>query len=69
MHTPEPGRSRLLLVEGVPGVGKSTLLDALLRAYVQQHPTGRLRALLHLTQAYTLGPSYRFWLGRPQERR
>jgi adenylate kinase len=56
VHTSESEWSRLLLVEGVPGVGKSTLLDALLRAYVQQRPARQLRTLLHLTQAHTYGP-------------
>lgn len=56
MHPSQSQWSRLLLVEGVPGVGKSTLLDALLRAYVQQRPARQLRTLLHLTQAHTYGP-------------
>ena len=51
-----PGRSRVLLVEGVPGVGKSTLLDALLRRHVQDSPPRQLRTILHLTQAHTHGP-------------
>ena len=47
---------RILLVEGVPGIGKSTLLDALVRKYVADRPAPRLRTLLHLTQAHTYGP-------------
>ena len=58
MHstTRGPARSRLLLVEGVPGVGKTTLLDALLRRYVEERPPRQLRTLVHLTQAHTYGP-------------
>jgi hypothetical protein len=48
--------SRILLVEGTAGVGKSTLLDALVRQYVSTCPPRRLRTLLHLTQAHTYGP-------------
>jgi len=48
--------SRLLLVEGVPGLGKSTLLDALVRRHVATAETRRLRTVLHLTQAHTYGP-------------
>jgi hypothetical protein len=50
------GPSSLLLVEGVCGVGKSTLVDALLRRYVTSQPARRLRTVLHLTQAHTYGP-------------
>jgi hypothetical protein len=52
----DPGWSRVLLVEGVPGVGKSTLLDALLRRHVDGRPPRQVRTLLHLTQAHTYGP-------------
>jgi hypothetical protein len=48
--------SRILLVEGTAGVGKSTLLDALVREYVATRPQRRLRTLVHLTQAHTYGP-------------
>ena len=48
--------SRILLVEGTSGVGKSTIIDALLRMYVAERPARKLRTLLHLTQAHTYGP-------------
>jgi hypothetical protein len=48
--------SRALLVEGTSGVGKSTLIDRLLRQFVSRQPPRRLRTLLHLTQAHTYGP-------------
>src|SRR4051812_24901711 len=48
--------SRLLIVEGVPGLGKSTLLDRLARRHVDDAEPGRLRTLVHLTQAHTYGP-------------
>ena len=48
--------SRVLIVEGTSGVGKSTLIDQLVRRYVADQPTRKLRTLLHLTQAHTYGP-------------
>jgi hypothetical protein len=51
-----PAWSRVLLVEGTSGVGKSTLIDRLLRRYVAERPARKLRTLLHLTQAHTYGP-------------
>ena len=52
----ETSWSRVLLVEGTSGVGKSTLIDRLLRRFVALQPPRRLRTLLHLTQAHTYGP-------------
>jgi hypothetical protein len=49
-------RARLLIVEGISGIGKSTLMDALVRKYVAEQPTRQLRTLLHLTQAHSYGP-------------
>jgi hypothetical protein len=48
--------SRILVVEGTSGIGKSTLLDALARKYVGARPPRKLRTLLHLTQSHTYGP-------------
>ncbi|HTR79608.1 MAG TPA: hypothetical protein VMH39_15925 [Gemmatimonadaceae bacterium] len=52
----DPRWSRLLIVEGVSGIGKSTLIDALIRRYVADQPARKLRTLVHLTQAHTYGP-------------
>lgn len=46
--------SKVILVEGVSGIGKSTLIDTLLQTYIQEHRS--IRTLLHLTQAHTYGP-------------
>lgn len=51
-----PAWSRLLLVEGTSGVGKSTLIDRLVRRLIADRPPRKLRTLLHLTQAHTYGP-------------
>ena len=48
--------SRLLLIEGAPGLGKSTILDHLVRRHVAEAEERRIRTLLHLTQAHTYGP-------------
>lgn len=45
-----------LLVEGIPGVGKSTLIDALIRHHVNSAAVRQTRTLVHLCQAHTLGP-------------
>jgi hypothetical protein len=37
-------------------MGKSTLLDALARRHVAESEPGRLRTVVHLTQAHTYGP-------------
>lgn len=49
-------RFHALLVEGVPGIGKSTLIDALLRRYVERTAPRKIRTLLHLSQTFTYGP-------------
>ncbi|HEX5725014.1 MAG TPA: hypothetical protein VFX98_06085 [Longimicrobiaceae bacterium] len=48
--------ARLLLVEGVAGIGKSTVLDHLARRHLAEAEERRIRTLLHLTQAHTYGP-------------
>jgi len=54
--TGDPAWSRILIVEGTSGVGKSTLIDRLFRRYAADTPERQLRTLLHLTQAHTYGP-------------
>jgi hypothetical protein len=50
-----------LLVEGTSGVGKSTLIDALIRRHAQSAPPRKIRTLVHLAQSHTYGP-----LARPE---
>lgn len=45
---------KLLLVEGVPGVGKSTLLHSLTRRFFERHK--KKKTFIHLSQAHTYGP-------------
>jgi hypothetical protein len=45
-----------LLVEGTSGVGKSTLIDALIRRHVNTAEPRRIRSLVHLAQSHTYGP-------------
>lgn len=46
--------SKLLIVEGIPGVGKSTLIHELMRRHISE--SKKVRTFLHLTQAHTYGP-------------
>jgi hypothetical protein len=46
--------SKILIIEGTSGVGKSTLIDGMLRKYFSENK--KIRTLLHLTQAHTYGP-------------
>jgi hypothetical protein len=45
-----------LLVEGTSGVGKSTLIDALIRCHVESAKPRKIRTLVHLAQSHTYGP-------------
>lgn len=47
---------KALLVEGTSGVGKSTLIDALIRRHVAGAPARKVRSLVHLAQSHTYGP-------------
>jgi hypothetical protein len=47
---------KALLVEGTSGVGKSTLIDALLRRHVHTSLPRKIRTLVHLAQSHTYGP-------------
>lgn len=47
---------KALLVEGTSGVGKSTLIDALIRRHVGAAQPKKIRTLIHLAQSHTYGP-------------
>jgi GTPase SAR1 family protein len=47
---------KALLVEGTSGVGKSTLIDALLRRHAATARPRKIRTLVHLAQSHTYGP-------------
>jgi hypothetical protein len=47
---------KALLVEGTSGVGKSTLIDALIRRHVDASEPRKIRTLVHLAQSHTYGP-------------
>lgn len=47
---------KALLVEGTSGVGKSTLIDALIRRHVAASLPRKIRTLVHLAQSHTYGP-------------
>ena len=53
---------KALLVEGTSGVGKSTLIDALIRRHVASSPPKKIRSVVHLAQSHTYGP-----LARPED--
>jgi DNA polymerase III delta prime subunit len=53
---------KALLVEGTSGVGKSTLIDALIRRHVGASEARKIRTLVHLAQSHTYGP-----LARPED--
>ncbi|MGC1645259.1 MAG: hypothetical protein WA741_05475 [Candidatus Sulfotelmatobacter sp.] len=54
---------KALLIEGTSGVGKSTLIDALLRRHVVNSGPRKLRSVIHLAQSHTYGP-----LATPEDR-
>src|SRR5271166_876603 len=47
---------KALLVEGTSGVGKSTLIDALVRRHVGAVEPRKIRTMVHLAQSHTYGP-------------
>jgi hypothetical protein len=47
---------KALLIEGTSGVGKSTLIDALIRRHVDSAKPRKIRTLVHLAQSHTYGP-------------
>lgn len=49
-------KTHLLLLEGIPTSGKSTLIDTLIRDHVGRSPLRRIGTLVSLTQNHTGGP-------------
>jgi len=47
-------KPNIILIEGVPGAGKTTLINGLLRAYILQDK--KIGSLLHLNQSHTYRP-------------
>jgi len=47
---------KALLVEGTSGVGKSTLIDRLIRRHVDSARERKIRTVVHLAQSHTYGP-------------
>ena len=47
---------KALLVEGTSGVGKSTLIDALIRRHIAGASPRKIRSIVHLAQSHTYGP-------------
>ncbi len=47
---------KALLIEGTSGVGKSTLIDALIRRHTDSSKPRKIRTLVHLAQSHTYGP-------------
>ena len=47
---------KALLIEGTSGVGKSTLIDALIRRHVANSAPRKIRSFIHLAQSHTYGP-------------
>jgi hypothetical protein len=47
---------KALLIEGTSGVGKSTLIDNLLRRHVANSGPRKIRSVIHLAQSHTYGP-------------
>jgi thymidylate kinase len=47
---------KALLVEGTSGVGKSTLIDALIRKHSSSSRPRKIRSFVHLAQSHTYGP-------------
>ena len=50
------GEFYALLIEGLPGIGKSTLIDALIRRHVDSSDPRRIRSFLHLARTHSYGP-------------
>jgi len=47
---------KALLIEGTSGVGKSTLIDALIRKHIGLARPRKVRSVVHLAQSLTYGP-------------
>jgi DNA translocase FtsK/SpoIIIE-like protein len=56
MQTATTTPFKALLVEGTSGVGKSTLIDALIRSHAATAKPRKIRSLIHLAQSHTYGP-------------
>src|SRR5579862_2171650 len=46
--------SRIVLIEGIPGAGKTTLINGLLKTYVTRNK--KIQTLFHLSQLHTYRP-------------